>query len=189
VCVGQFTLPGDVLADIRPREALDGAARRRLLRAFSFYPERTIRQDAAYGIHMIVDIGLRALSPSLNDPTTAAHAVDAIGVLLAKVAGERRRSSWRALGTCTLVLAPRPDFNHLVESSLAPLAQWGRDHAQVVEAVVRVLERLVDRAPNRRSEPAVRALTASIATACERAPWSPSVRRELGERARAISGP
>ncbi len=44
--------------------------------------ERTMGQDAAFGIRQLVDIALRALSPGINDPTTAIQALDRIHDLL-----------------------------------------------------------------------------------------------------------
>jgi uncharacterized membrane protein len=50
--------------------------------------ERTFDQDAKYAIRLLVDIAIRALSPAVNDPTTAVQALDQIGDLLARL-GQR----------------------------------------------------------------------------------------------------
>ena len=49
-------------------------------------PERTFDQDPALAIRILVDIALRALSPALNDPTSAAQALDAIQACLERLA-------------------------------------------------------------------------------------------------------
>ena len=49
-------------------------------------PERTVDQDPALAIRVLVDIALRALSPAVNDPTTAAQALDAIQACLERLA-------------------------------------------------------------------------------------------------------
>ena len=51
--------------------------------------ERTFDQDPKYAIRLLVDIAIRALSPAINDPTTAVQALDQIGDLLARL-GQRR---------------------------------------------------------------------------------------------------
>lgn len=51
--------------------------------------ERTFDQDPKYAIRLLVDIAIRALSPAINDPTTAIQALDQIGDLLARL-GQRR---------------------------------------------------------------------------------------------------
>ena len=47
--------------------------------------ERTLEQDPAFAFRMIVDIALKALSPAINDPTTAVLAIDQIHTLLREV--------------------------------------------------------------------------------------------------------
>lgn len=51
--------------------------------------ERTFEQDPKYAMRLLVDIAIRALSPAINDPTTAVQALDQIGDLLARL-GRRR---------------------------------------------------------------------------------------------------
>jgi uncharacterized membrane protein len=45
---------------------------------------RTMAQDAAYGVRQLSDVALRALSPGVNDPTTAQDAVFHLGSVLAE---------------------------------------------------------------------------------------------------------
>ena len=47
-----------------------------LLAAFDFGPSRTLQQDIEFGVLQIVDIALKAISPAVNDPTTAISCVD-----------------------------------------------------------------------------------------------------------------
>jgi uncharacterized membrane protein len=51
--------------------------------------ERTFDQDPKYAIRLLVDIAIRALSPAVNDPTTAVQALDQIGDLLSRL-GQRQ---------------------------------------------------------------------------------------------------
>lgn len=67
----------------------DGAATtgRRAQGMFAFGRERTIEQDPAFALRIIVDIAIRALSPAVNDPTTAVQLLDHVEALL-QLAGE-----------------------------------------------------------------------------------------------------
>ena len=49
--------------------------------------ERTLEQDPMYAFRIIVDIASKALSPAINDPTTAVLAIDQIHHLLRDVGG------------------------------------------------------------------------------------------------------
>ena len=55
--------------------------------------QRTIDQDPAFGLRMLVDIGIRALSPAVNDPTTAVQALDCIETLLIELYRRRPAST------------------------------------------------------------------------------------------------
>src|SRR6185436_2538947 len=60
-----------------------------LLGAVERGEERTFEQDPKYAIRLLVDIAIRALSPAINDPTTAVQALDQIGDLLLRLARRR----------------------------------------------------------------------------------------------------
>lgn len=67
--MGDFVAKGGPVLDIWSQEATSETSR--LLDTIAFADERTIEQDAAFGFRQIVDIAERALSPGVNDPTTA----------------------------------------------------------------------------------------------------------------------
>jgi uncharacterized membrane protein len=73
--VGSFVTKGTPLATVAPvPEETDGLDQE-IRAAFSNGKERTMQQDVAFGIRQLVDVALRALSPSLNDPTTAVEVI------------------------------------------------------------------------------------------------------------------
>ena len=55
---------------------------REVLKAVTTGEGRTFEQDPAFALRLLADIGLRALSPAVNDPTTAVEALDAMDGLL-----------------------------------------------------------------------------------------------------------
>jgi len=87
--VGDFVNPGSVLAELRGGGDESDAARTRGMIALG--PERTIDQDPAFALRIVVDIAIRALSPAVNDPTTATQMINHIGALLIGI-GSRERS-------------------------------------------------------------------------------------------------
>ena len=54
---------------------LDPAERRRALQSVRLEIHRTMDQDLGFGLRQLADIALRALSPGINDPTTAEEAI------------------------------------------------------------------------------------------------------------------
>jgi uncharacterized membrane protein len=78
--VGDFVATGD------PLFRLHGSAARiddgKLRAQVAFGPERAIEQDSTFAVRVIVDIAIKALSPAINDPTTAVLAIDQLHRLL-----------------------------------------------------------------------------------------------------------
>ena len=78
--VGDFVTAGGTLVDVYgPASAGDA---RRIRGMIAIGHERTIDQDPAFALRIMVDIAIRALSPAVNDPTTATQMVNHIGDLL-----------------------------------------------------------------------------------------------------------
>lgn len=81
---------------------------------FSLGSQRTIEQDAGFGLRQIVDIALKALSPGINDTTTAIIGVDHLGALLAQLADRHLAEPLRVDQDQVRVIALRPSFEQLV---------------------------------------------------------------------------
>jgi uncharacterized membrane protein len=68
---------------------------RELRRAITLAAERTPRQDPSFGLRQLVDVALRALSPGINDPSTAVQALDELHDLLRVVVTRADRPTVR----------------------------------------------------------------------------------------------
>jgi uncharacterized membrane protein len=80
--VGQFVPAGVPLLMISRRTRLDRHHAVQLTGAFDIGPMRTLQQDVEFGVIQIVDIALRAISPAVNDPSTAITCIDQLSRLL-----------------------------------------------------------------------------------------------------------
>ena len=80
--VGQFVPAGIPLARISRLERLPTDGATHLIAAFDIGPTRTMQQDVEFGIIQIVDIALRAMSPAVNDPSTAISCVDQLSRII-----------------------------------------------------------------------------------------------------------
>ncbi len=103
-----------------------------LLRHVSFDTERTYEQDVAFGFRELVDIAERALSPGVNDPTTAAQAIDILHDLLRRLAARPAPSGQHldARGTVRLIV-PRYEFADLLDLAIEEIAHYGADDVQI----------------------------------------------------------
>ncbi len=76
---------------------------------------RTIEQDIGFGIRQLVDIALKALSPGVNDTTTAINAIDRLGELIGLLARREIPSNVRTVDEKAYLLTRSPDFEDHVE--------------------------------------------------------------------------
>ncbi len=127
--------------------------------------ERTTTQDPAFAIRAIVDIALRALSPAVNDPTTAVHVLDGIEALLLDLSSrdlERSRIDDEQ-GNLRLVY-PNPGWEALLDLSLTEIRHYGADSPQIARRLRALLLALVDSTPSAR-HPALQAQLARLDSA------------------------
>jgi uncharacterized membrane protein len=73
---------GVPLARVSKPERVPADRALRLIAAFDIGPTRTMQQDVEFGIIQIVDIALRAMSPAVNDPSTAISCVDQLSRII-----------------------------------------------------------------------------------------------------------
>jgi len=138
--------PGHYLTDSVPLVALVGVRsvdrelERRIQSAFIIGGSRTPGQDPEYGIHQLVEIALRALSPGINDPFTAVTCIDHLSGILSAVAAvpERPPVRWDPSGELRLQLDPI-DFQGVLEAAFNQIRQSA---AGTVAVSIRLLEAL-----------------------------------------------
>jgi uncharacterized membrane protein len=153
--VGEFMPTGKVLFRVYGGRIEDHAVTHQV----STGRERTMLQDVAFGFRQLVDIAIRALSPAVNDPTTAVQVLDQIHDLLRRLA-TRPLPSGRltdARGALRL-LVPVPSWESYVSLGVDEIRHNGDHHLQVVRRLRALLEDLRDAAPQDRREPIERRL-------------------------------
>ncbi|MFI0942864.1 DUF2254 domain-containing protein [Streptomyces sp. NPDC021020] len=149
--VGTFVQPGAPLLRVVPGPVPEDDARR-LVRAVRLGPTRRIDHDPAYGLRLLVDVAIRALSPAVNDPTTAVQALDQIEAVLLRLAH-------RPLGTATIhdhrgvarLTLPRPGWEEVLDLALSEVLHYGSDSLQVVRRLRSLLDTLASSAPPART--------------------------------------
>jgi uncharacterized membrane protein len=139
VRVGQFVSEGTTLLEAAApaREGIDALAD-----AVVVARQRTVEQDVGFGLQQLVDIALRALSPGVNDPTTACMSVNEIGRLLARVGSRPVPAAFRFADGRLRVIAAAPDFGALVDETLVPVVSNARGDVVVLRHVLDALERI-----------------------------------------------
>jgi len=125
-----------------------------LLSAFEIGPERTMYQDVGFGFRQLVDIAAKALSPAVNDPTTATQVLDRIEDLLHDL-GRRPMSPSIYLDQAgdVRMLRPRAAWDDYVLLSFTEIRRFGAESAQVCRRLSAVLTSLEQALPDERCAP------------------------------------
>jgi uncharacterized membrane protein len=114
-------------------------------KAISAISERTIEGDPAWGFRVLVDIAIKALSPAINDPTTATQVIDELERLLAilSVRAEEPGSFYDDSGILRLQMEILSWRDH-VELAVHEIYLYGAHSPQVTQRLSRMLDDLQD---------------------------------------------
>jgi uncharacterized membrane protein len=110
--------------------------------------ERTAHQDVKLGVIELMDIAVKAMSPSVNDPTTALNAMDRLGEILLELAW-RRRGDVVELSTDgrPLLLTRRASLEDCVGLAFDQIRHFAAGNPTVAIAMLRLLGRLAASSP------------------------------------------
>lgn len=142
--IGDYVLEGDPLlfASPAPPPGLGDAA----ADCWSVGVQRTLEQDVAFGIRQLVDVALKALSPGINDTTTAVMCIDALTAILAALAGRDLRFHGCERDGTTWVQARHPAFADLLDEAFEQIRHCAGDNVVVLERLGWALSALAERA-------------------------------------------
>jgi uncharacterized membrane protein len=146
--VGDFVAKGDPLFRLYGGDLDD----RDLQQSVAIGPERTMEQDPAFAFRIIVDVAAKALSPAINDPTTAVLALDQLHHLLRSVglrdldSGQVRDEAGRLR-----VVYRTPNWEDLVGLAVTEIRHYGKDSIQIARRMRAMLESLIRALPQERA--------------------------------------
>jgi len=138
--VGQFVPAGVPILMVYKAERLSPKDCGEFLGAFDFGPARTLQQDIEFGVLQIVDIALKAISPAVNDPTTAINCVDQLSRILIRFASRDLPDSLLYdLQGVARVSIPWIDFEHLLDSAFEQIRMYSKNDVAVSLRLLRAL--------------------------------------------------
>lgn len=146
--VGRYVLPGDDVMSVWPAEDVAGDDEAALCDALVLGLERTKHRDPKFGVIELMDIAVKAMSPSVNDPTTALNAIDRLGEILLDFACRRRgdHTVMSADGR-PLVVIRRPQLADTAGIAFDQIRHYASGNPTVAIALVRLLGRLARLSP------------------------------------------
>jgi uncharacterized membrane protein len=146
---------GDTVIELMPVLRVFGAQQpineQKVWDAIQIGDERTFEQDPKYAIRLLVDIAIRALSPAVNDPTTAVQALDQIEDLLIRL-GQRdlEIGSYSDNKGAVRLVIPFPAWEDLVRLGVDEICYCGATSVQVMRRMNALVGNLIQHVPEER---------------------------------------
>jgi uncharacterized membrane protein len=119
--------------------------------AVAFGSERTMEQDPTFAFRIIIDIAIRALSPAINDPTTAVLAIDQLHRLL-RMVGKRNLRTDQILNRegHVRVVCRTPNWKDFVHLAFSEIRACGSNNLQIARRLRSMIENLLMTLPEHR---------------------------------------
>ena len=138
--VGHFVPAGIPMMMVSKGNRLPTEGTAELQAAFDIGPTRTLQQDVEFGVLQIVDVALKAISPAVNDPTTAITCVDQLSRILIRFASRQSQEEllYDPPGTVRVSIA-WVHFERLLESAFEQIRMYSKTDVAVSLRLLRAL--------------------------------------------------
>ena len=138
--VGHFVPAGVPLLAVSKDGRLTPEGMAELRGAFDFGPTRTLQQDVEFGVLQIVDIGLKAISPAVNDPSTAINCVDQLSSIMIRFASREPPEAvlYDPPGTSRVVIR-WIGFDRLLDAAFEQIRLYSKSDVAVSLRLLRAL--------------------------------------------------
>ncbi|MFF3325651.1 DUF2254 domain-containing protein [Streptomyces sp. NPDC002889] len=165
--VGDFVPPGAVLIEVHGGASAPDPAR--VTGFVALGAERTIEQDPAFALRVLVDIAIRALSPAVNDPTTGVQVLNHIEAFLHTVGRAELRGHYVLVDEHDRprLVVPGRAWEDYLQLAVTEIREYGATSLQICRRLRALLEGLLETLPDERL-PAVRVELDLLEDAVER---------------------
>ena len=153
--IGAFVLEGQPLVDVSPAAAVTGELTEAVRKALVIGHERTFDQDYELSLVEISDVAVKALSPGINDPTTAHHAIDRLSELLLALAVRHSPGHIRTDGRNVYMIIKDLPFDVALDSAFTPIMHFGASNPSILARLVQRLDTLAELVPDKRKDAVV----------------------------------
>jgi uncharacterized membrane protein len=128
--------------------------------AIAFGSERTMEQDPTFAFRIVIDIALKALSPAINDPTTAVLAIDQLHRMLRSVGRRNLRTDEILDASAHLrVIFRTPNWDDFIDLAFSEIRACGANNLQIVRRLRAMIENLKETLPSHRQDELKRQLS------------------------------
>jgi uncharacterized membrane protein len=180
--IGDFVIAGTPLVSVINPDGLNEETAAELNAAYVISRQRSVETDAAFGIRQIVDIAMKALSPGINDTTTAVMCVDYLAVILVRLASRRIAPAHLFHQGELRVLARGPHFESLLSEAFDQIRQNAVGNVAIMSRMIWALQTIASLTANASRRRAIYERVEWIAELAERTITSPYDRTRFDGR-------
>lgn len=184
--IGQFVIEGSPLISVQAAAEPDTADRKLLVSFVAIGRQRTIEQDAAFGVRQIVDVALKALSPGVNDTTTAVMSVNHLTAILVEVTQRRIDAHRRGEDGNIRLLTGETSYDAFVAESLDQIRQSAAGNVAVLDALLVALEEIAGRTSSSARRLVLLEHARAVTELSVRSVPAPRDQRRLDERSKRV---
>ncbi len=181
--MGAFVPEGAALWSVAPAAACTPAIEEALRAAVDLGPIRTAQEDAEWGLRQIVDIGLKAISPAVNDPSTGCLCIDHLSRLLLR-AGNRAAPPSRFPSGSGEAVVPGPRYTDLVDLAFEQMRQYGKSDMAICLRLLRAIGDVAEGIEHREGRERLHAHACAVVRAAQAA--FPDDLAEMNRRAARV---
>jgi len=142
--LGDFLVDGAILGEVLSVAPLDESAEDTVRDCFAVGRERTFEQDVAYGLRQSVDIALKALSPGINDVTTAMTAIHYLTVVMTRVSQRHIETVFCDDQHEPRLRTPGPSFERLLTLAFAEIRHNAAGNLTVLRQLLESLQTIAE---------------------------------------------
>ncbi|EDZ66492.1 hypothetical protein NOC27_3172 [Nitrosococcus oceani AFC27] len=165
--IGEFVIEASPLVSVTGKSPGDETIWE-LNAAYTIDWRRAVEQDATYGIQQIVDVALKALSPGINDTTTAIICVDFLGMILARLIARHIETPYHSDNGQLRLITRGPTFSNLLSQAFDQIRRNAEGNVAVLIRLLQSLETLTKLTVNVQRHQALRQQAALIIETAER---------------------
>ncbi len=184
--IGEFVVQDTPLVSLGLEGPQDAETTDALQDAFSLSYHRTLEQDAAFGIRQLVDVALKALSPGINDTTTAVTCIDYLTMILSRLAPRDIPASHRHDDGALRVIAIGPSFESILGEAFDQIRESAKGNLGIMLRLLGAFQTIASLTTNPERRQALHEQVESIAELAVRTIDSPHDRACFDHRLRQV---
>lgn len=166
--VGDFIVENTPLASLAQDEPPDQQVMAVVYASYSISSHRTVVQDPSFGVRQIVDMALKALSPGVNDTSTAVMCIDYLTTILTRLATRQIPSSLHYHNGDLRMIAKGPGFDSLLAESFDQIRRSAAGNVAIISRMLGSLETIAGQSVSERYRGALRDQVRWLAELAER---------------------